>query len=47
VSAYDSRARYFALSRFPYRIVFTREGHDVVIIAFAHRRRRPGYWRDA
>ena len=33
------------LDRFPYSVVYRRVGDTVVIIALAHQRRRPGYWR--
>ena len=31
--------------RFPYAIVYRRDPDSVVILAVAHQRRRPGYWR--
>ena len=30
---------------YPYRVVYYRRGSEVVIIAYAHEKRRPGYWR--
>lgn len=33
------------LKRFPYSIVFYERETEIVIIAFAHSSRRPGYWR--
>lgn len=33
------------LDRFPYSIVYRRTADAIVIIALAHQRRRPGYWR--
>jgi hypothetical protein len=33
------------LDRFPYSIVYRRGADAIVIIALAHHRRRPGYWR--
>lgn len=30
---------------FPYRVVYFVHENDVVIVAVAHERRRPGYWR--
>lgn len=30
---------------FPYRVVYFARGQELVIIAFAHRHRRPGYWQ--
>jgi len=32
------------LSRFPYQIVYRVEGDTIRIYAFAHVKRRPGYW---
>ena len=34
------------LSRFPYLLIYTIEPDDLLIIAVAHQRRRPYYWRD-
>lgn len=31
---------------FPYRVVYFVRDDELVIVAFAHQRRRPGYWRD-
>lgn len=31
--------------RFPYRVVYVVVGDDVDVIAVAHAKRRPGYWR--
>lgn len=31
---------------YPYRIIYAVEPDAVFIIAFAHDRRKPGYWRD-
>lgn len=33
------------VARFPYRVVFVVIGSDVRVLAVAHGRRRPGYWR--
>ena len=34
------------LSRFPYGLIYTIDGDDVLVLAVAHLHRRPGYWRD-
>lgn len=34
------------LRRFPYAVVVLERGSEIVVIAFAHHARRPGYWRD-
>jgi len=39
-------ARQIFIKRFPYSIVFIEEGDALWILAFAHQRRRPGYWRE-
>jgi plasmid stabilization system protein ParE len=31
--------------RFPYAVVFRETAQEVRILAFAHAKRRPGYWR--
>lgn len=36
--------RRFVLDRFPYLIIFAYDDEEVRIVAFAHARRRPGYW---
>ncbi|WP_437602098.1 type II toxin-antitoxin system RelE/ParE family toxin [Sorangium sp. So ce590] len=36
--------RKYALRRFPFVAFFTAEGSAIQIVAFAHARRRPGYW---
>lgn len=37
--------RRFLLARFPFAIAYIVEADEVVILALAHLRRRPGYWR--
>ncbi|MCO5170129.1 MAG: type II toxin-antitoxin system RelE/ParE family toxin [Planctomycetes bacterium] len=39
-------ARHAPVGRFPYRFVFVAHPDEVLVLAFAHERRRPGYWRD-
>ena len=34
------------LRRFPYVVFFTASTETIEVVAVAHRRRRPGYWRD-
>jgi plasmid stabilization system protein ParE len=38
-------ARRIALKRFPYGIIFVERGERVRVLAIAHDRREPGYWR--
>jgi len=33
------------VARFPYSIVYRYEAGSILIVAVAHQRRRPGYWR--
>ncbi len=33
------------MNRFPYGVVYTVRGADLVIIAVMHLRRKPGYWQ--
>jgi toxin ParE1/3/4 len=37
--------RRVVLHRFPYAIVFLELDAEIRVLAFAHHRRRPGYWR--
>ena len=45
VSEYESSVRVFTLRRFPFLLPYTVEAKSVVILAVAHAKRRPGYWR--
>jgi len=38
--------RRLLVPRFPYQIVYHRRSGDLVIVAVAHLKRRPGYWKD-
>lgn len=33
------------VKRFPYRVIFVELDEEVRVVALAHKRRRPGYWR--
>ena len=44
--ALDSHHRECLLRRFPFRIVFRVVDDCVVVVALAHAKRRPGYWRN-
>ncbi len=37
--------RQFPVSRFPYRIAYLVTSQELRVLAVAHARRRPGYWR--
>lgn len=41
----DPELRSAKVPRFPYRIVFIEARGDVEVIAVAHAKRRPAYWR--
>ena len=38
-------ARRFPVRRFPYFVVYREQRELIQIVAFAHHRQRPGYWR--
>ena len=40
----DVPARRFPIERFPYHIIYLEWAGVIRILAFAHDRRRPGYW---
>ena len=40
-----SRRSRVLIARFPYSIVYRQDPDAIVIVAIAHQRRRPGYWR--
>jgi plasmid stabilization system protein ParE len=37
--------RRYRLNRFPYGVIYASRNRDIIIVAFTHHRRRPGYWR--
>ena len=42
----EESVRRFVLSRFPYAIIYELTDDEINILAVAHTRRRPGYWRN-
>lgn len=42
----DSPARRVLIRRFPYSVVYLLTDAEIHVIAFAHAKRRPGYWRN-
>ena len=42
----DHPYRRRVLSRFPFGVFYRFEGAEVVVLAVAHTRRKPGYWMD-
>lgn len=43
--AVGRRARAFGLRRFPFDLVYRADADTVTIVAVAHHRREPAYWR--
>lgn len=41
----DAEHRRLGLRRFPFGLIYRVKSSKVQIVAVAHRRRRPGYWR--
>lgn len=44
-SIWRGRIRRLPLRRFPYNIVYYQRESEVRILAIAHQRRKPGFWR--
>ena len=44
--AYVDGTRRYVCQTFPYTIIYFVEGESVVVVAVAHEKRRPGYWRE-
>lgn len=40
----DQRHQYYLMRRFPFHVIYRAEREQVVVIAVAHGKRRPGYW---
>jgi plasmid stabilization system protein ParE len=45
-AAVDSLHRACPVRRFPFRIVYRVVENRVLVVAIAHAKRRPGYWKD-
>jgi mRNA-degrading endonuclease RelE of RelBE toxin-antitoxin system len=41
----SNHVRRFRLHTFRYNVIYVVDGDEIVIVAVAHHRRRPGYWR--
>jgi plasmid stabilization system protein ParE len=41
----DTIHRRIPLRRFPYALIFRRDGDTIRVVAVAHRRRKPRYWQ--
>jgi plasmid stabilization system protein ParE len=44
--AVDQGLRRVVLHRFPFSLIYSVETDAIVIVAVAHQRRRPGYWKN-
>ena len=42
----DPPFRRTMLKRFPYLVIFTVRDEEILVVAVAHARRKPGYWKD-
>ncbi|MBM3746957.1 MAG: type II toxin-antitoxin system RelE/ParE family toxin [Acidobacteria bacterium] len=42
--AAEHGTRRLVLRRFPYNLFFRADPHEIIIVAGAHQKRRPGYW---
>ena len=45
VSRHDHSTRRVLVPRFPYQVVYHLTPTEIVIVAVAHVKRRPGYWK--
>jgi toxin ParE1/3/4 len=45
LSARRPPTRELTLARFPYKLVYRARSQDLYVVAVAHAKRRPGYWR--
>jgi plasmid stabilization system protein ParE len=43
---YSSEMRGFVLARFPYSLIYVVEKENILIVAVAHHRREPRYWKN-
>jgi plasmid stabilization system protein ParE len=41
----DPQTKRVLVERFPYQVVYRLEMNEIVVIAIAHLKRRPGYWQ--
>ena len=42
---YILKTRLYIMPRFPYLIVYLAKPEKIIVVAVAHAKRRPGYWR--
>ena len=41
----EENTQQYLLRRFPYAVIYRARAERVLVVAVAHMRRRPGYWR--
>jgi plasmid stabilization system protein ParE len=41
----DPQTRRVLVVRYPYQVVYRLEENEIVVVAIAHLKRRPGYWK--
>lgn len=41
----DQKTRRLLVTRFPYQVVYRVRPNEIVVVALAHLKRRPGYWK--
>jgi len=44
--AYTKNTRRRVLANFPYSVIFLEKDDVILVVAIAHAKRRPGYWRE-
>lgn len=42
----DGQTRRLLVARFPYQVVYRFRRTEIVVVAIAHLKRRPGYWKN-
>jgi len=42
---YIEGTRRYVFHRFPFSLVYREMGNDIVVVAVAHGKRKPGYWK--
>ena len=43
--SYSSKTRRYVMKRFPYTLIYRERPRIIEIVAVAHARRKPGYWK--
>ena len=44
--SYDGKHRFYLMRRYPFQVIYREASVGILIVAVAHAKRRPGYWRD-